>query len=416
MKLRVTLRDISPKTGKGNIKIAIRIKGQFDSYIPTPYYIEPNLFDSENGIVKKEFPDATRYNADILTQKQRYLQYYKELEDSIINASPNTLKKLFQTYDSISLKAGKPTKSISDFIGVIDKIIYDLENEEASEEMKRDSYASTFKATKNLMIEFFKSETILFQSIDSYAIIELKKFFLKNKGKEVTFNKHLRNIRRVFNVAIGQNFISQDLYPFKSLPIPSDYESEIKCLEVKVLRKLYQKTEIGRDFFFLSFFLCGMNLKDIFYMPYFEEYIDIKRLKTARTARKVWLKLKLQPEALEIIRRYADPENNRLIKTEYSNHRVLTHLIGDKLKETIKEINKELSNTNKIPDFSYAYARPSWATLAGELKIPDSVIDKSQMRSVTGKMIERYRKYDFSQVDEANRKVIDYVLGINQGI
>ena len=103
MELRITLRDISPKTGKGNIKIAIHIKGQFDSFIPTPYYIEPNLFDSENGIVKKEFPEATRYNADILTQKQRYEHYYKDLGDSTSNASPKTLKKLFQTYDSISL-------------------------------------------------------------------------------------------------------------------------------------------------------------------------------------------------------------------------------------------------------------------------------------------------------------------------
>ena len=410
MKLNIVLRDISKVTGKGNIKISIHVKGYDKTFIPTPYYIEPDLFDSINGIVKKEFPEATRYNADILTRKERYEKYYEDLGDSITNAPPQTLKKLFQTYDNISLKAGKPVKSVRDFIGVIDKIIFDLENEEASEELRRDSYASTFKATKNLMIEFFKSETILFQNIDNYALIELKKYFLKHKGKEVTFNKHLRNIRRVFNVAIGDKFINQDLYPFKSIPIPSDYEADIKCLDVDVLRKLYGKKGIGRDFFFLSFFLCGMNLKDIFYMPYFKEYIDIKRLKTARTARKVWLKLKLQPEALEIIQRYADPEKKRLIKTEYSNHRGLTHLIGEKIKETIKEINADLPDDQKIPEFSYAYARPSWATIAGELRIPDSVIDKSQMRSVTGKMIERYRKYDFSQVDEANRKVIAHTL------
>ena len=410
MILRVALRDVSSKTKKGNIKIAIHIKGLYDSYISTPYYIEPIFFDSKNEIVKKEFPESTKYNAGILNQKNRYEQYYKDLGDSISNVSPQTLKKLFETYDKISYQAGKPTKSINDFIGVINKIIYDLENEETSDNLKRDGYASTFKATRGLMIDFFKSESILFQNIDNYALIELKKYFLKNRGKEVTFNKHLRNIRKVFNVAIGQNFISQNIYPFKSISIPSDYESEIRCLEIKTIQKLYKKNSIGRDFFFISFFLCGMNMKDIYYMPYFREYLDTKRLKTARTTRKVQLKLKLQPELIEILNNYPDPEHLHLIKTEYSNHRTLTHFIGRNLKETIDEINKELPEQDKLPYFTFAYARHSWATIAGSLRISDDVIDKAQMRSVTGKMIERYRKYDFTQVDEANRKVIDYVL------
>ena len=60
-------------------------------------------------------------------------------------------------------------------------------------------------------------------------------------------------------------------------------------------------------------------MKDIFYLPYFENYIDISRLKTARTAREVRLKLKLQPEILEIIKKYADPNKIRMIKTKYKN-------------------------------------------------------------------------------------------------
>ena len=134
MNLNIVLRDISKVTGKGNIKISIHVKGYDKTFIPTPYYIEPNLFDSQNGIVKKEFRDATKYNADLLRRKERYEKYYEELGDSVTNAPPQTLKKLFQTYDNISLKAGKPIKSIRDFTGVIDKIIFDLENEETSEE------------------------------------------------------------------------------------------------------------------------------------------------------------------------------------------------------------------------------------------------------------------------------------------
>ena len=74
-------------------------------------------------------------------------------------------------------------------------------------------------------------------------------------------------------------------------------------------------------------------------------------------------------------------------------------------------MNRNIKNEkDKIPHFSFTYARHSWATIAGQLRIPDSTIDKGLMHSVTGLMIEKYREYDYTQVDEANRKVIDYVL------
>ncbi len=412
MELKVVLRDISNKTGKGNIKIAIRKRGQNPAFMPTPYYITPDLFDEKNEIVKKSVPESAIYNAELFAMKGRYEKYYNDLGDSASNMFPKTLKQIFTSYDRIKNNSGKPTGDSTDFIRTIDKIIYDLETEETTEEMNRKGYADTFRWTKKLLIRFFKTEKIYFQNIDSYALIELKKFFLKGTSKkEVSFNKYLRCIRRVFKVAIGQKIISKDLYPFDAISIPSDYKSEIRRLDVDILRRFYKRTGIGRDFFFLSFFLCGMNMKDIFYLPYFDEYIDISRLKTARTARQVRLRLKLQPEVLEIISRYADPGKIRMIKTKYKDHRQLTQFIDNRIRIEIEEANKAIKNEKeKLPHFSFTYARHSWATTAGQLRIQDSTIDKGLMHSVTGQMIERYREYDYSQVDEANRKVIDYVI------
>ena len=411
MDLSVVLRDISEKTGKGNIKIKIKEKGKDPIFIPTSYYIEPHFFDSDNGIIKKEFQEASKWNSDLFAQKNRYENYYNELGDSVKNASVKTLKQLFITYDNINFKADKPLKSISDFIGVISKQIEDLKNEDAPEELKRSGYASTFEGTKNLMIEFFKSEIIYFQSIDRNALIQLKAYFLKHRGKEVTFNKHLRNIKRIFNIAIGDGLISADLYPFRNFKIPSDYDTEIRCIEAGILKQIYDTTGIGRDFLFLSFFLCGMNMKDIFYMKYFDKIIDTKRLKTFRKAgNKVKLKLTLQPEIIEIINRYADPSKTRLIKTLYADRSTLLRIVNESIRESIDKINNKRDPKDKIQYFTFAYARHSWATIAGKLRISDDTIDKAQMRS-SQKVIEKYREYDFSQVDEANRKVIDFVLG-----
>ena len=383
MELSVVLRDVSGKTGKGNIKIKIKKKGEDPTFIPTTYYIEPTFFDPDNGIIKKEFQEAAKWNSDLFAQKSRYETYYKELGDSVKNASVKTLKQLFVTYDNINSKSQEPLKSVSDFIGVISKQIEDLKNEEAPEELKRSGYASTFEGTKNLMIEFFKSEIIHFQSIDRNALIQLKAYFLKYKGKEVTFNKHLRNIKRIFNIAIGDGLISADLYPFRNFKIPSDYDTEIRCIEAGVLKQIYDTTGIGRDFLFLSFFLCGMNMKDIFYMPYFERGIDVKRLKTFRKAgNKVKLKLTLQPEIIEIINRYADSSKTRLIKTLYTDRATLLRIVNESIRESIDKINNKRDSKDKIQYFTFAYARHSWATIAGKLRIPDETIDKAQMRSV----------------------------------
>lgn len=412
MELKIVLRDVSKKTGKGNLKIRIRIKGYNAMYISTDVYVHPDYFDAHSEIVKNELQESAKYNAELFSIKQRYQKYYEDLGESIANATPKTLKQIFISYDRIRLNAGRPVEQSTDFIRTIDKIIFDLETEETTEEMNRKAYADTFRWTKNLLIKFFRTDKIYFQNIDSYTLIELKKFFLKGTNKrEVSFVKYLRCIRRVFNVAIGQKIISRDLYPFDAISIPSDYKAKIRRLDVEILRKYYQRTGIGRDFFFLSFFLCGMNMKDIFYLPYFDNYIDISRLKTARTAREVRLKLKLQPEVLDIIRKYADPDKIKMIKTKYKNHKQLTHFVDDKIKAEIEEINKSIKDEkNKFPYFSFTYARHSWATTAGQLRLPDSTIDKGLMHSVTGVMIEKYREYDFTQVDEANRKVIDYVL------
>ena len=76
------------------------------------------------------------------------------------------------------------------------------------------------------------------------------------------------------------------------------------------------------------------------------------------------------------------------------------------LKHRIKEIGKRIG----YPELSMYYARYSWATYADQLGIDEKVISKSlghTDQSVAGR---HYISYDWKRTDEANRKVIDYVL------
>lgn len=266
----------------------------------------------------------------------------------------------------------------------------------------REGYATTLESTNNVLKKYFKSKDVYFIDLDSDSIAEFKRNYVKNTGKEVTANKHLRNIKRIYNLAIAKRLIDKESYPFDAISIPSDYNAKIRKLDAEIIKVIYNESGIGRDFFMLSFFFCGMNLKDIFEMEYFPDIIDIDRAKTSRTARFVHLRLSIPAEAKEILARYADPSRQKMILTQFSHERYLNHRINDDL--------YAIAAKHGFKRFSFTYARHSWATIAGRLRISDDVIDKAQMRSVTGEMIERYREYDFSQVEEANRKVIDHTL------
>lgn len=64
------------------------------------------------------------------------------------------------------------------------------------------------------------------------------------------------------------------------------------------------------------------------------------------------------------------------------------------------------------PDCSSNWARHTWATLCAELDIPDPTITLGMGHSTAGhRTTAIYIKRDRTKVDEANRKVIDYLWG-----
>jgi integrase len=64
-----------------------------------------------------------------------------------------------------------------------------------------------------------------------------------------------------------------------------------------------------------------------------------------------------------------------------------------------------------MPDDVTAYsARHSWATVAASLDIPDDVIALALGHTPRNATTDIYIRRDLRKVDEANRRVIDYVL------
>jgi integrase len=65
-----------------------------------------------------------------------------------------------------------------------------------------------------------------------------------------------------------------------------------------------------------------------------------------------------------------------------------------------------------FPDLTTYWARHTWATVAHKIGVPKDVISMALGHSFGNRVTDTYIDYDSEKVDEANRKVIDYMNSI----
>ena len=158
----------------------------------------------------------------------------------------------------------------------------------------------------------------------------------------------------------------------------------------------------ARDFFFLSFFLIGINSKDIVLLRK-EDYKDGRIQYTrAKTGKKY--NIKVEPEAAALIEHYKS-SGDALVHFHTPEGQKPT---TPRFYYTYEQIAK-LSN-GVLPIFTPYWARHSWATEAARLGITDSIIAQSLGHSSGFVTTSIYIERDNTLVDKANRQVIDSVL------
>lgn len=240
---------------------------------------------------------------------------------------------------------------------------------------------------------------------------------------------HLRNIRAVMNAAIDEGVVPADLYPFRRFKIKKE-ETMKRSLSVGDLRRLrdypcegWQRKYV--DVFMLSFYLAGINLVDLMGLPPLEAdgVIRYRRSKTG-----VLCQLSVPPEARAIIERYRGERHllwfGERLKPGAEGWHDWLHRFNEGLqkvgpsgymyvrrkgqcggKQRVKVYNA------LFPELTSYWARHTWATLAAEIDVPDAVIDAALGHRSPCRMADIYIRRDARKVDEAVRRVIEYVKG-----
>jgi integrase len=158
-----------------------------------------------------------------------------------------------------------------------------------------------------------------------------------------------------------------------------------------------------------TLYLCGINLADL---------VEIKEIKNGRIEyhRRKTNKLysiKVEPEAMEIINRNKGNEYLLNIKEIYSDYRSFNSKLNNMQKKfgPVEVVNKKGKKTctQMFPNISIYWARHSWASVAAEIGISDEVISQALGHSTTNPTTAIYINRNRDKIDEANRKVIDFI-------
>lgn len=235
------------------------------------------------------------------------------------NNKTRKIKKTYKGTNSVIRLNNELTKQKSDFIDIIHELnekrqldylsINDLKNHLLKPQVTADfcSFTDTlinqmvqankfgnaqiYRHTLSALKNFTGKEHIPFEEI-SYSF--LKRFETTHLGKGNSINglsAYLRTIRAIFNKAIKEGLVSQEIYPFQQYKIKSEPTAK-RAIDLDKIKKILD-LELppenplfhARNYFIASYLMNGISFVDMAFLK-LENIIDgriqYKRQKTAR--------------------------------------------------------------------------------------------------------------------------------------
>ncbi|MBQ8066530.1 MAG: site-specific integrase [Prevotella sp.] len=392
------------------LKLCITKKGA-SAYIPVDIVLLPSQWDSIRQRVI-DHPNRRGINA--------YLESRKATIDGLIMQMTIEGKLAGKTavqIKDIVLERLDPEADTANLFAVRFKAY----GESREAKRTRELYAATLKK----MQEFDgKLGTLSFDMITKAWLDRFNEHLIRQGLSKNSRNIHFRNIRTVFNDAIDNEITAH--YPLRKFDM-SPEQTVKRSLSVERLRELltypvepWQQRYV--DYFKLTFLLIGINPVDLLTCEpdaYREGRLVYQRAKTGR-----WYNLKVEPEAAELLEQYRGEQ----MLVGFSEGRTSYRNFTGKCDKGLKAIGKTEQVANpawkpgsqkhryhvrRVPAFpglSVYWARHTWATIAYSLDIPDETIAAALGHGHGNRTTAIYIDKSIARVDEANRRVIDWVL------
>lgn len=372
-------------------------------YIPLEVRISPEHWDS----VTREVVGHHRKTSLNSFIKRQFIKYEDKLFEILSSGELNQLTtKELQERMTGSLKLTQ--KSFKEYA------------EYFSSTHAKPGTQRLYKETLSAISKFTDIDKLKFEDINPAWLREFDRF-LTNNGRPSANSRGIlmRNIRAIFNDAINNDEIGLELYPFRKFKIRT--EATVKrSLTVEELRELRDypcevNQQKWKDTFMLIFYLIGINVTDLLSIETIKDNrIEYRRAKTYKL-----YNIKLEPEAQEILNKYRGCSRLLNFSENYKDPRDFIRRLNANLQNigpyewilnaSVDHPKKNKKKVNSVfPKITSYWARHTWATIAASLDIPKETI-AAALGHGGNSVTDIYINFDQRKVDEANRKVIDYV-------
>jgi integrase len=297
----------------------------------------------------------------------------------------------------------------------------------------RRGVAANHNTAINTLKRFIGGEDLNVQNItakflqDFEVFIRSKPIGENNKDMVRAPSLYMSSIRALHN-ELKKQYNNEDIgiirvpySPFSKYKIPVEKQTRKRALDIELIKKIFElqdqtaKTDrshvrynLAKDCFILSFCLLGINSADLYNCSEFKnKFITYKRKKTSsRRKDEAEISVLVQKEIDSLMLKYRDKTGKRVFNfyQHYSNEQNFNKAINKGLKLVGKTI--------KTDDLEYYAARHSWATIA----LNKAGIDKYTVHSALNhvddamKVTDIYLEKDWSLINDANRKVLDFVF------
>lgn len=412
-KITLTL-DSRPKKDGSRAVILAFIHKRYRKQSKIGICLQPNQWDEASGKITPEHPQHKALNlklksitASVEAVMARYVGWdvdgdviYSEIEQTIF---PDRVEKKKIAEAQAAEEDAKKIANENSLTEVFKRVT----------SLKKPSTRLTYERTQK-HVEVFVGEghSNVLDEINMAWLTEFDNYLLESNPSPNARALHIRNLRAVFNFAIDEELTTN--YPFRRFKIKT-VKTAKRNLSVAELREIFNHEVedwqvVYRDMFKLSFMLIGINFADMLNLTKSNMHrgrIEFNRHKTARL-----YSMKVESEALELIKKYAgtdyllsimDGRKDYLQFIRQTNHAL--KCIGTK---SVK--GRAPQGEALFPDITTYWARHTWATIARSIGISVDDIALSLGHGDGHDLTHIYIEDDLRKVDEANRKVLDWVL------
>lgn len=394
LKIFLDARHVSVKTSEAALKVAVSHLSK-TAYIPLEISLKPSQWDAK-GCKVTQHPKRKSLNDAISAKLLEYKVVLSEVAEKydLDTLSANELRDLLVDWKN------------SDKIRIDDNCVMSVFGRFV--EHKTGRTKNLYECTEKKIRAFLGNEAdrLRFEQVNVEWLHRFNDYLAQTAPSANSRSIHMRNFRAIFNYAIDNEITTN--YPFRRFKIKGE-PTRKRNFDVETLRAIFNADVLDpwmvryRDLFKLTFMLIGIN------------FVDLCNLKDIRNGRIEYIRakthklysIKLEPEIEEIIAKYRGDIHLLNYMDTYKDYRsfYMNTCTG------LKAIRERLAEKNilNIDTLTTYWARHSWATIAASLDIPKETIAAALGHS-SHTVTDIYIEFDYRKVDEANRRVLNWVL------